>query len=57
MIFSILLVLYAFTATSGLIHIVFGCGRSFKNARKCHVWSCLNKDKCHFYEWEVREHE
>ena len=50
MVFSILLVLYAFTSSCGLIHIVFGCGRSFKNGRKCHVWDCPNKDKCHFYE-------
>ena len=32
-------------------HFIFGCGRKFKNGRKCSRWDCPNKCCCGFSKY------
>ena len=48
-IFVVALFIIFWFLCDGLTYVVFGCGRKFKNGRKCKVWSCPNKDSCSFY--------
>ena len=48
-IFGAIILIIAWFGVDGLIYVAFGCGRKFKNGRKCKAWSCPNKDICCFY--------
>ena len=36
-------------ACVGVVHFLFGCGRKFKNGRKCGMWSCPNQEHCVYF--------
>ena len=50
MIWYIILASIASFGAYGLIHLFFGCGRKFKNGRKCGMWSCPNQKDCPFFK-------
>lgn len=35
----------------GFTYFVFGCGRRFKNGRKCAMWSCTNCSDCPYSKY------
>lgn len=42
------LLIYVIFTCDGIYNFLFGCGRKFKNGRKCKMWSCANKAECPF---------
>lgn len=42
------LLIYVIFTFDGICNFIVGCGRKFKNGRKCRILSCANKNECPF---------
>lgn len=42
------LLIYVIFTSDGICNFIVGCGRKFKNGRKCKMWFCANKSECLF---------
>lgn len=58
MLFKLLIGFLLFSAVlESQTHYLFGCGRTFKNGRKCTRWDCPNQKYCPFSKYYVDSKE